>query len=308
MIVYREIKSVECDLGFSAKTLFALSNNLSDHYKTFLLPKRDGGVRTLYIPDYALKKVQRAIAEKILSHVPVSKYATAYKYGASVQKNARVHVGSKKLLKLDILHFFDSIYYTAVKEKVFPRERFAESIRVLLTMLCYHKDLLPQGAPTSPVITNILMREFDEIVGNWCDERNITYTRYCDDMTFSGDFDEMVLEQFVRCELLKNGFLLNRKKRVLACRGKRQTVTGLVVNDKLNVTSEYRKKIRQEIYFCQKFGLTEHLQRIGEEDEKRYLSSLLGRISFVLQTRRDDKEFNNYKSFVKELLKTNKTT
>ena len=118
----------------------------------------------------------------------------------------------------------------------------------------------------------------------------------------------MELEQFVRCELLKNGFLLNRKKRVLACRGKRQTVTGLVVNDKLNVTSDYRKKIRQEIYFCQKFGLTEHLQRIGEEDENRYLSSLLGRISFVLQTRRDDKEFNNYKSFVKELLKTNKTT
>ena len=303
VIVYRELNSLETDLGFPLKTLYSLSNNVKRHYKTVCIPKRDGGVRKLSVPDDILKKVQRSIAENILAYIEVSSYATAYKYGSAVQKNARPHVGAKKLLKLDILHFFDSIYYSEVKEKVFPKERFSEPVRVLLTVLCYYKDALPQGAPTSPAITNIIMRDFDEKVGKWCESRGISYTRYCDDMTFSADFDEKEVKEFVKAELLSMGFILNEKKTVSVNRNKRMMVTGVVVNQKINAPAEYKRTIRQEVYYCKKFGVGEHIKRLGHENKEKYLQGLLGRIAFVLQMTPNNIEFNGYKSFVKEALK-----
>ncbi|MBQ5601462.1 MAG: RNA-directed DNA polymerase [Clostridia bacterium] len=288
MIVYKELKSLESDLGFSLKLLYALSNNIKKHYSTVEIPKRSGGVRRLSVPDEILKGVQRRIAVVILSGQSVSRYASAYRYGASVVKNAAEHVGRKKVLKLDILHFFDSISYSAVKENAFPSERFSEPVRILLTLLCYYGDVLPQGAPSSPVITNIVMRDFDETVGAWCEEKGISYTRYCDDMTFSGDFDEKAVIDFVKEELRKKRLLLNYKKTSLTNRGGRQTVTGIVVNEKPNITSEYRRKLRQEVYYCQKYGVSEHTKRIGEADAKKYLRGLLGRVSYALQIRPDD--------------------
>ena len=236
MIVYRELSSVENDLGFSARELYALSNSIDRQYRTVKLLKHDGTYRTLSVPSEKLKAVQRAIAERMLAYMPVSKHASAYRYGASVRKNAVVHVGKPKVLKLDIYHFFDSVRYQQLKDGVFTAERFSEPIRILLSMLCYYRDVLPQGAPTSPMITNIIMREFDNNVGEWCRNRSISYTRYCDDMTFSGDFDRNEVVSFVREELNKMGFVLNGKKTKLLTSGKRQTVTGVVVNP-LSITS-----------------------------------------------------------------------
>ena len=154
MIVYTELKSVEQDLGISAKTLFSVSNSLSSHYKRVKIPKKNGSFRELSVPDEVLKKIQRAIVQKILVYEPISKYAQAYKTGASVQRNASHHVGKKKILKLDIKHFFDSILYSTVKDKCFPAERFSEPIRILLSMLCYNREALPQGAPSSPTFSS----------------------------------------------------------------------------------------------------------------------------------------------------------
>ena len=109
MIVYRELRSVEQELGFSAKTLYGLSNHISGHYREVKIPKHDGSFRTLSVPDEILKRVQRAIAEKLLVYDPVSQYAKAYKIASGVRKNARPHVGKPKLLKLDIEKFFDNI-------------------------------------------------------------------------------------------------------------------------------------------------------------------------------------------------------
>lgn len=307
MIIYREISSVEADLGFSAKILYALTNDLEKHYRRVEIPKRNGGFRTLNVPDALLKSVQRRIADKLLALEPVSRYATAYRSGAAVCKNAQPHIGKEKLLKLDILHFFDSILYSHVKDRVFTASRYSEPIRVLLSMLCYHKDALPQGAPSSPVITNIIMRDFDEIVGKWCGTRGIAYTRYCDDMTFSGSFDETEVKAFVENELKKLGLFLNTKKTAVVASTRRQLVTGIVVNEKPNISSDYRRKLRQEVYFVRRFGIDEHLKRIGWEDNREaYLNSLLGKISFVLQVRKDDKGFIADKEFLTELINRNK--
>ena len=298
MIVYRELSSIEKDLGFSAKTLYGLSNSLEKHYHTVYLPKSDGSKRKLSVPDLILKPVQKSIADNILIQYPISKYAKAYKPGSSIQKNARPHVGKKKILKLDIEGFFDHILYSRVKDTVFYEEKYSESIRILLTMLCYYNDSLPQGAPTSPAITNIIMYDFDETVGAFCNEKNIAYTRYCDDMTFSGEFDEKEIISFVKNELFKFGLHLNNRKTAVVPATKRQCVTGIVVNEKMNITKDYRKKVRQEVYYIRKFGLDGCLNNMGISDKERYLLSLKGRIAFVLQTIPNNCEFIEYKNFL----------
>ncbi len=167
-IVYQEGPSLARDLGLPLRTLYAVSNRIPAHYHWAEVPKRDGGARVLRVPDPVLKDIQRRIARVLLSGMPVSPHATAYRYGAGVVENARRHVGRPELLKLDILHFFDSIRYIQVKEAAFPAEIYAEPLRILLSMLCYDRDVLPQGAPTSPWIANLVLRPFDEKLGAWC--------------------------------------------------------------------------------------------------------------------------------------------
>ena len=307
MIVYRELSSLEQDLGFSARTLYALSNHLSKHYHTVKLPKKNGGFRLLSVPDTVLKRVQKRIAEVLLIHMPVSDYATAYRFGASTLRNAGYHVGKQTVLKLDILHFFDSIRYSTVKDKAFPAEIYAEPIRILLAMLCYRKDVLPQGAPSSPAITNIILRDFDEQLGAWCRERGIAYTRYCDDMTFSGDFSPQEVIRHVRVELKNAGFLLNEQKTRIQHPGQQQSVTGLVVNDKLSIPADYRRQLRQDLYYCRKFGLPDHMQKLGLEiSVETYRLQLLGRVNYVLQIHPDDQDLRAARAWLleKEEIKT----
>ena len=300
MIVYTELSSIEQDLGYPTRTLYGLSNNVTKHYHSVFIPKSDGTRRRLSVPDLILKNVQKAIADKILAYYPTSIYATAYKAGSSVQANARAHVRKKKILKLDIEGFFDSITYSRVKETVFHKDKFSEPIRVLLTMLCYYRDSLPQGAPTSPAITNIIMYEFDEKIGAYCCSRGISYTRYCDDMTFSGDFDEGEIIDLVKDELRGIGLFLKNRKTAVIKSEKRQTVTGIVVNEKINLTKEYKKKIRLQMHCIEKFGLESHAQRLGISDTGAYLNSLKGRIAFVLQTCPANAEFKKYKCILQK--------
>lgn len=299
MIVYRELSSLERDLGIPAKTLYAVSNCLGSHYRKAQIPKRGGGERTLTVPDGILKKIQRRIADALLSSMPVSRYAIAYRPGSSTLKNASAHVNQPVVLKLDILHFFDSIRYIDVKEKAFPGEVYSEQNRVLLAMLCYYQDALPQGAPSSPMITNIILYAFDQRVGAWCRERGIAYTRYCDDLTFSGDFDPKEVITFVREELKGQGFLLNGQKTRIQRPGQRQTVTGIVVNDRPGVPREYLRKLRQELYYCQKFGIREHLTRTGQKiSEEAYVTRLLGRVSYALQVSPENEEMGKARAWL----------
>ncbi|MBO5294294.1 MAG: RNA-directed DNA polymerase, partial [Clostridia bacterium] len=188
------------------------------------------------------------------------------------------------------------------KNTVFYKEKFSEPIRVLLTMLCYYKESLPQGAPTSPAITNIIMYDFDETVGDFCSKKKIAYTRYCDDMTFSGDFDEGEIISFVKGELCKLGLFLKNRKTSVVPASKRQVVTGIVVNEKINVARDYKKNIRQEIYYIKKFGLDEHLKRLGISNKQEYVLSLKGRINFVLQTTPNEHKFLEYRDFLNAIV------
>jgi len=306
MMVYRELSSLAMDLGFSPRALYSVSYHRNSHYRKVQIPKANGEFRELSVPDEFLKSIQRNIASKLLAFEEISPFATAYCSGGSTKKNASPHVGKHVILKLDIRHFFDNIIYPMVKDKVFPAERYSEANRVLLTMLCMHRDALPQGAPTSPVISNIIMKDFDNVIGQWCREQQIEFTRYCDDMTFSGDFDPKPVIQMVKRELRKLGFFLNDKKTTVVRDGQKKTVTGIVVNEKANVPSGYRRKLRQELYYCGKYGLKNHMLRQNLQlTEERYLCQLLGRVNYVLQITPDDSEMRRCKDW---LLTVNKET
>lgn len=306
MIVYRELSSLARDLGFDAKTLYAVSNSLDKHYRRVCLPKRDGGVRPLSVPDPLLKTIQRRIAQVLLVHMPVSSYATAYRYGGSTRRNAAPHTGQPVLLKLDIHHFFDRILYSSVKERAFPPEIYAEPLRILLTMLCYHGQSLPQGAPSSPAISNLILFDFDQAVGAWCTGHGIRYTRYCDDMTFSGLFSPQEVIAFVQEQLKPLGLFLNGNKTQVLRAGQRQVVTGLVVNETIAVPAHDLRALRQELYYCRKYGVSSHMARLGiSEPEAHYLMRLLGRVNYVLQITPDKQEFQQARAWLMDTLRQN---
>ncbi len=298
-IVYKDIYALSGDLGVSPRILYSLSNRISGHYHTVAIPKKNGTYRKLSVPDDMLKYVQRRINKVLLCYMPSSGYAMAYEYGKSILKNANPHSNKKCILKLDIDDFFDTVKYSQVKEKAFPTEHFAENLRVLLSQLCYNGEGLPQGAATSPKIANLILRDFDERIGSWCAQRDITYTRYCDDMTFSSDKGLDGVYKYVRDELFKEGFLLNKDKTKFINSHHRQKVTGIIVNNSPKVPTEYTKKIRQEIYYCRKFGISEHLSHTDSDKSLcEYLASLLGRINYVLSVTPKNEEMKDYKDQV----------
>lgn len=273
--------------------LYELSNHAEEHYTTIRIPKHSGGLRVIRQPDSLLKYIQRQILFRILVQIPVSDCAFAYRKGFSAADNARPHAGKDTVLKLDIHDFYENITFTAVYQHAFPETLFPPPIRTLLTHLCCYDSILPQGAPTSPCISNLVMRPFDETMKQWCGEQGITYTRYCDDMTFSGHFPGNTAREVIdktRGFLLRLGFELNQKKTRLIRRGCRQEVTGYTVNDRVRTSKDYRRKLRQEWYYIRKFGLEEHLKtllgtsHVTDAQKNSYLQSFTGRIAHVLRT------------------------
>lgn len=304
-------------LDVPPEKLYMLSNDRSvrneerddrySNYHTVVIHRGRGRKnRVLSVPNDFLKAVQRRILDRCLYKLPVSRFSTAYRRGFSLLDNAGPHVGKECIVKLDISGFFDSIDDDMVYA-VMRRFRLSVPATVLLTHLCVHNSALPQGAPTSPYIANLVMKHFDESLGKWCTENGITYTRYCDDMTFSGSREAIRTSQLipkVRKMLTHQGFKLNNKKTVVVTASGQQRVTGIVVNEKPQIPRELRRSIRQEVYYCTKFGVRESLERRGSGMQpEQYLRSLLGRINFALQTDPRNEEMKGYQDTVKELIK-----
>lgn len=284
------------------KEIYSISNRVENNYNVFRITKHSGGYRTIYEPNSILKRIQKQILTNVLYTRSISKYAKAYCKGISLVDNAIPHMNKKIILKLDIQSFFDNITFSNIYKSCFSLEYFPKQVGILLTNLVTYNDYLPQGAPTSSYISNLVMKDFDELMGTWCELNNISYTRYSDDMTFSGNFNPSEVIKYVRKNLYKLGLKLNNKKIHIIKNCYSQNVTGIVVNEKIQVSSKYRSKIRQEIYYIRKYGIASHLKRINMKDKEKYLSSLYGRILYVLQINKCDKEFIEYKKYIKDLL------
>ena len=303
----------ESDYELLTKNFYKMLDSIDNDYEEFTIKKKNGKLRTIHKPNQALDDIQKRIYENVLRNAKVSSCAAAYIKGRSIRDATAKHIGRPVLIKVDIKDFFFTIDFEAVKD-VFSKLGFDKYQAITLANFCCYKGRLPQGTSTSPMLSNLVMREFDDETEKFCLKHCIRYTRYSDDMLFSGGFDgEFDTRRFVayiKSILEDFGFQMNLSKTKIINQGQRQTALGVVLNEKQQVPKEYRKQIRQEIYYCSEHSVKSHLEHVnderfmlpnGEPDYIGYIDNLNGRINFALQINPDDMEMVLYKNSLKTL-------
>jgi len=278
-------------LGIHNGYLHGMSNAPQKFYRTFYINKRNGSKRRIDEPLPDLKKIQSWILNEILYKMPCSAFAKAYIPNKSIKDNVRFHMGQQIVLVADIKDFFPSIKTDKILN-VFLEIGYNVSVAMILTKLSCFRGSLPQGAPTSAYLSNLIMKNFDKTISQYCVENKIRYTRYADDLTFSGSFDIAKMLNIIDWNLKSIKFERNCAKLKIMRSGTRQKVTGVVTNEKLQLPREYRMKIRQDVYYILKFGLNDHLNhnKITNYETLDYLRYMLGKINYAIFINPKDEE------------------
>lgn len=288
-------------VGYKVEYLRSVAQFDKSYYWEYKIKKSNGKYRPIREPLPNLKDIQIWILEHILYKVKVSGFAKAYVPGKKIKENVRFHKKRPMVLTLDLTDFFGSIR-TAAVANIFRELGYTRPLSDLLALLCCFDGKLPQGAPTSPYLSNIFMRDVDEAISKYCRNNSILYTRYADDMAFSGEFDADALLSFVRTQIEYKGLTLNDSKTKLMKRNERQIVTGIVVNDKIQLPKTKRREIRCQMHYINTFGLENHLQKIGC-DKKNYVRHLLGEVTYALSLTPNNEEMKGYQTQLRQLLK-----
>jgi RNA-directed DNA polymerase len=214
------------------------------HYRHFTIRKRNGSVRHIFAPRTYLKVIQWWINDNILKSVPLDNCVTGFRVGSSPLKNAMMHTGARHILNMDLKDFFPSIQADRVRA-MWASFGYSEFVVNQLTTLTTHHGQLPQGAPTSPHIANIVARELDKELTAWAEINDCLYTRYADDITFSSNkFIEFSFARTVAQLCESCGFEINSAKTRCRGKGERLEVTGYVVNERIQPPRAWRKRAR----------------------------------------------------------------
>lgn len=262
-------------------TYYANPTLCKKRYQTFSIKKKSGADRTIHAPVKGLKSILRSLNFVLQCVYEPHEAATGFVLEKSIVDNAKKHVGHHYVLNMDLKDFFHTFDRNRVKMG-FIYEPFnlggdKEPLAFLLASLCTHpfeidgeeKTVLPQGNPTSPTLTNILCKKLDRRLTGLANRFGATYTRYADDITFSSSHniytDEAFNKELKRLIEDDQKLVINPKKTRLQKSGYRQEVTGLIVNDKVNVHRRYVKQIRMWLYYWEKYGY-EKAQQIFKRD------------------------------------------
>lgn len=280
----------------NSKQLYHISKTKDKRYLEFSIPKKNGGKRKIQTPDEILKRVQKLINYLLqLIFEPYSHYSSnGFLFGKGIIRNATPHIGKEYVLNLDIKDFFPSINFRRVKVVLelnpFNLKNEREPISFIIANLCTHKDQLPQGAPTSPILSNIVTQKLDRRLTKISLSKNIKYTRYADDVTFSSNKNILkhIFINKVSKIIQEENFIVNEDKTRLQKSTERQQVTGLIVNKKLNVKREYLQKVRAMLNNWEKGGLEYAINvfkkhQPTEKVNYPFKEVLLGHISFIRQ-------------------------
>lgn len=277
-----------------------------DPYKTIEQPKRSGGTRLISAPQPRLKAIQRWILDYVLRDVKTHPLSFAYENNKSILDCAKIHIGMRWMIKFDLRNFFDSVKENRVY-KVFRTLGYSSLVSFEMTRICTRKlgvdseekeeeiekqypvihtyvngtnGCLPQGAPTSGKLANIICFDLDERINHMAIKNGFAYSRYSDDIFLSGCdvFDRKKAQQIISCVsnfVHQEGFSLQKRKTHVITPGARKIVLGLTVTDQgVKPMREFRKQIEHDIYGVKKFGLVEHVHH-------RHYHSLFGFINHV---------------------------
>lgn len=289
-------------LGREESHLASIINSTVNHYRTFSIPKRSGGKRQISSPYPSLLGCQRWILDNILYSLKIHNSAHGFVPKRSIITNARQHLSKNEMIKLDITNFFPSTKIGRVYN-MFKSLGYAENVSLDLAKICTLNDELPQGAATSPSITNVLCYRMDKRIASYCRNKGIKYTRYADDLTFSGKKVPSKLIGFIDHVLKDEGYELNRKKIKKFTTGGVKLVTGLdVTGDRLRVPRTFRRDVKKQIYYISKYGLISHVKKQKITDPN-YLEMLLGKISFWESVEGSSDELDAMKSVVLSSMK-----
>lgn len=298
-----------------------LSSEMEDEsgpYVKFTIPKRTGKPRTICAPKDGLKRIQRKILKDIVSLLPTHDAAHGFVDGRSTVTNAAVHQGRKILVKFDIHEFFPTVHFYRtmglfaqmgypIQSGLVETNPDSEEVAPVLARLTtyvppngkWSAGHLPQGAPTSPAIANLICRNLDARLEGLAKSIQGRYTRYADDLTFS--FDEEPQPSLGRfrwwvdqiCQ--QEGFYLNQHKFRVVRSSQRQMVTGIVVNETLRIPRKERRRFRAILHNCEVHGIAS--QAKGNPRFKSYLQGFASYIHMV-----HPEEGKMYMRKVKELL------
>jgi RNA-directed DNA polymerase len=268
------------------------------HYVYFEVPKRSGGTRLLAAPHRKLAAAQQWVLANILARLEVTPQAHGFVPGRSTVTNAKPHIGKHVVVNLDLKDFFPTIIFPRVRG-LFESLGYSPAVATLLALLCTESPrtpvvhdgrtywvaagdrALPQGACTSPTLSNLVSRKLDRRLAGSSRSLGWTYTRYADDLTFSGTVEANaklgLLFARVRHIVAEEGFVVNEKKGRVARQARRQSVTGVVVNEKLGVPREEIRRMRAILHGAKKTGLSAQ----NRQNRPNFDEYVRGKIAYI---------------------------
>lgn len=293
----------------------------SNKYETFEIKKKSGGLRRIDAPLKGLAIIQKQLSELLSKHISFKECVTGFVAGQSICKNAEHHKKSKWVLNVDIQDFFGSINFGRIRGMFMAKPfEMSHEVATVIAQICTFENRLPQGAPTSPVIANIIASMLDNRALRLARNNRLKYSRYADDITFSArklfprELAHNTDGKTIIGEDLKNifdraHFKLNPNKSRLQHANSRQEVTGLIVNKKLNIPVEYKNKLRSAVnqwvsspaeaeryFYVNVKG--EDAKAFVSQDGDRLKQNIYGRLSFMAMVKGQDDP-----TYIKLLLK-----
>jgi RNA-directed DNA polymerase len=249
-------------LRCTPEQLYNITQN--PNYTIFNIPKKKGGHREIIAPNSELKQMQyflnQWLQKKYLcidNKAAFGFIRSSHKNRKDITANASMHLKKPFILNCDIKDYFPSIKIEAVRD-IFMDEpfNFKSNLASALALLCTYNNRLPAGAPSSPILSNFYCLKMDYELLSFAKYYNLTYTRYADDLSFSSETKiNTELVDKIKTILSGYGFSLNEKKTRFTCQHQAQTVTGIKVNEKLNLNRNYLKKIRAIIHNASRLGI-----------------------------------------------------
>ena len=297
-VTTREEQTIYLDIPLRKLTHILYCEKPNNLYHSFEIKKKSGGTRHINAPNDELIGLQRKIAKALEDYEEIlrknknikSNISHAFEKNKSIITNAQIHRNKRIVINLDLKDFFPSIHFGRVlgfftKNKDY---NLSYEVAVILAQLCCLNGCLPQGAPTSPILSNLICRILDIRLLKLAKKYKVDYTRYADDLTFSTNnkaFLEMQYEflEEITKEVTRAGFSINNKKTRIQFRNSKQEVTGLIVNKKINIDRCYYRETRamaHSLYVNNEFFIN---------GVKGTINQLEGRFSFINQI----DEYNN---------------
>ncbi len=288
--------------GRTNEYLASVINSSINHYRDFEIKKRSGGVRLITVPYPALLEMQYWIYNNILKTISINHSAHGFAQKKSIVTNATIHKGQNQLLKIDLRDFFPSIKINRVVH-IFKQLGYPNNVSYYLAAICCYENYLPQGAPTSPILSNIVSRKLDNRLIKLAKKFDLRYTRYADDLTFSGDTIPAKIIEYVKSIVIDEGFEVNENKtRLYKNKGKR-IVTGIsVTQDEIKIPREYKRKLKTELNFIKKYGLESHVAK-KKIRKHNYLFSIAGKVNFWLSVEPNNKYAIDSKKILNDYIK-----